>query len=87
MTPNLNFGIVMITLFSISIKFSSQYNRILGCKWNSAWRVTRNSWKFITIESMGKFCSVSKLYDLNAIEKSRVAGKVSTSFPIAEIHS
>ena len=85
MTPNLSFGIVMITLFSISIKFSSQYNKILGYKWSSAWRMTGISWKSVIIESMGKFCSVLKLYDLNAIENSKVVGKVSTSFPIAEI--
>ena len=41
-------------------KFSSQYNTILGYKWNSAQRVTRNSQKSIIIESMGKFCSVSE---------------------------
>ena len=54
MTSDLSFGIVMITLFSISIKFSNQYNEILGYKWNSAWRVIGNSWKLVTIESMGK---------------------------------
>ena len=31
----------MITLFSISIKFSSQYNEILGYKWKSAWQGDR----------------------------------------------
>ena len=40
MTSDLSFGIFMFTLFSISMKFSSQYNKILGYKWNSAWRVT-----------------------------------------------
>ena len=60
MTSDLSFGIVMFTLFSISGKFSSQYNKILGYKWTSAWRVTRNSWKSINIESMGKFCTVFK---------------------------
>ena len=60
MTSNLSFGIVMFTLFSISIKFSSQYNKILSYKWNSAWTVTGNSQKSIIIESMGKFYSVSK---------------------------
>ena len=39
------------------------------------------------MEGNWKFCSVSKLYDLNAVRKSKVAGKVSTSFPIAEISS
>ena len=60
MTPNLSFVIVMITLFSISIKFSSPYNKILGYKWSSAQRVTGNSWKLVIIESMGKFCSVAR---------------------------
>ena len=60
MTSNLSFGIVMITLFSISVNFSNQYNKILAYKWNSAWRVTKNSWKSIIIESMGKFYSVSQ---------------------------
>ena len=32
MTSNLSFGIVMITLFSISGKFNSQYDKMLGYK-------------------------------------------------------
>ena len=32
MTSDLSFDIVMITLFSISVKFSSEYNEILGYK-------------------------------------------------------
>ena len=87
MGSDLSFDIVMITLFSISIKFSSQYNKILGYKWNSVWRVIGNLQKSVVIESMGKFCAVFKYFDLNTIEKSKVAGKVSTSFPIAEISS
>ena len=60
MTSDLGFGIVMITLFSNSIKFSSQYNEILGYKWNSACKVIGNLWKSVIIESMGKFCIVFK---------------------------
>ena len=59
MTSDLSFGIVMFTLFSISGKFSSQYNKILGYKWNSAWRVTGNSQKSVIIESMGNFVQCS----------------------------
>ena len=44
-------------------------------------------WKFIPTESILKFCIVFKYYDLNAIEKSKVAGKALNSFPIAEISS
>ena len=43
--------------------------------------------KSIPIESMLKFCTVFKYYDLNAIEKSKVAGEALTSFTIAEISS
>ena len=32
MTSDLSFDIAMITLFSVSIKLSSQYNKILGYK-------------------------------------------------------
>ena len=53
MTSDLISDIFMITLFSISIKFSSQYNEILGYKWNSAHRVIGNSQKSVNIESMG----------------------------------
>ena len=60
MTLNLSFGIVVITQFSISIKFGNQYNKLLGYKWNSAQRVTRNSQQSIIIESMGKFGSMSE---------------------------
>ena len=60
MLSDLSFDIVMITLLSISIKFSSQYNEILGYKWNSVCRVIRNSWKSTSIESMAKFCTVFK---------------------------
>ena len=60
MTSNFSFGMVMFTLFSISGKFRSQYNKILGYKWNLAWRVTGNSQKSIIIESMGKLCTVFK---------------------------
>ena len=42
MASDLSFGIVMITLFSISSKFSRKYNKILSYKWNSAWKVTGN---------------------------------------------
>ena len=84
---DLGFDIVMFTLFSISIKFSTQYNKILGYKYNSAWMVVRILWKSILIESMLKFCSVFEYHDLNAIEKSKVAEKISTSFPTAEISS
>ena len=60
MTSDMSFDTVMITLFSISVKFSSQYNEILGYKWNSVGRVIRNSWKSINIEPMGKFRTVFK---------------------------
>ena len=60
MASGLCFDIVMVGLFSISSKFSSQYNNILGYKWNSACRVIGNSQKSINIESMGKFCTVFK---------------------------
>ena len=83
----LEFCIVTFTLLAISCKFSTQYNEILGYNWSLAWRVTGILWKSIPIESMLKFCTVFKYYDLNAIEKSKVAGKASTSFPIAEILS
>ena len=43
--------------------------------------------KSIPIESMLKSCTVFKYYDLNPIEKSKVAGKALTSFPIAEVLS
>ena len=38
-----------------------------------------------SLSPMLKFCAMFRYYNLNAIEKSKVAGKVSTSFPIAEI--
>ena len=60
MTSDFSFDIVMFTLFSFSIKFSSQYNKMLGYKWSSAWRVTGNLWKSVIIESMGRFCAVFK---------------------------
>ena len=60
---------------------------MLGYKWNSACRVIGNSQKSVNIEPMGKFCTVLKQFDLNAIEKSKVVGKVSTSLPISEISS
>ena len=85
MSSNLNFNIVIFTLFIISSNFSTQYNKILGYKWSSAWRVTGILWKSVPIESMLKFCAVFKEFELNAIEKSKVAGKALTSFPIAEI--
>ena len=81
------FYIITLTLLVISVKFSKQYNEILGYKWSSAWRVTRISQKSIPIESMLKFGIVIKYYDLNTIEKSKVAGKTSTSFPIAGVLS
>ena len=87
MFSNLRFNIVIFTLFIISNKFSTQYNKIFGYKWSSAWRVTRILQKSIPIESMLKFCAVFKCFDLNAIEKSKVTGKASTYLPIAEIPS
>ena len=60
MTSYLGFDIVMVTLFSISSKFNSQYNKILGYKWNSVHRVIGNLWKSVIIESMGKFYTVFK---------------------------
>ena len=83
----LRFCIVTFTLLVISIKFSKQYNESLGYKWSSVWRVTGISWKSVPIESMLKFGIVIKYYDLNTIEKSKVAGKALTSFPIAEVLS
>ena len=47
-------------------------------------RILQNS---VPIESILKFCIVFKYYDLNTIEKSKVTGKVSNSFPIAEVLS
>ena len=46
-----------------------------------------NLWKSVPIESMLEFCAVFKYFDLNAIEKSKWAGKASSCFPIAEIPS
>ena len=83
----LGFCIITLTLLANSGKFSKQCNEILGYKWSSAWRVTGISWKSVPIESMLKFYTVLKYYDLNAIEKSKVVGKASTSFPIAEVLS
>ena len=57
MASDLSFDIVMVTLFSISIKFSNQYNEILGYIWNPACRVIRNLLKSVDIGSMGKFCT------------------------------
>ena len=74
MFSNLRFNIVIFTLFIISSKFSTQYNKILGYKWSSAWRVTGILQKFVPIESMLKFCAMFKYFDLNAIEKSEVPG-------------
>ena len=87
MFSNLRLNIVIFTLFLTSGKFSKQYNKILGYKWSSAWRVTTILQKSVPIESMLKFCAVFKYFDLNAIEKSKVAEKASTSFPIAEVLS
>ena len=60
MASDMSFGIVIIILFSISGKFRNQYTEILGYKWNSTHRVIGKSWKFINIESMGKFCTLYK---------------------------
>ena len=56
----LGFGIATLTLLAISRKFSMQYNKILGYKWSSAWRVTGISCKSVLIKSMLKFCTVFK---------------------------
>ena len=83
----LSFCVITFTLLVISVKFSKQYNEILDYKWSSAWRVTGISQKSVPIKSMLKFCVVIKFYDLNAIEKSKVAGEALTFFPIAEVLS
>ena len=60
-----------LPLFAISGKFSSQYNKILGYKWNSAQRVIGILQKWVLIKSMLKLCAVFKYYDLNAIKKNQ----------------
>ena len=79
--------LLCLPLFTISSKFSSQYNKFSSSKWNSAQRVIGILQKSILNGSMLKFCAVLKYYDLNVTKKSTVAGKVSTSFPIDEISS